>query len=65
MCSHTWPEEPLKPPKTVFSPNQLYRKYMVFWEMFRPYMAFFKEVDAIDSWGRPRRSLMWMLAVVA
>ncbi|CAM9303462.1 unnamed protein product, partial [Ectocarpus sp. 6 AP-2014] len=55
MCSHTWPEEPLKPPKIVFSPNQLYRKGMVFWEMFRPYVTFLKEVDAISSWGRPRR----------
>ncbi|CAB1100573.1 unnamed protein product [Ectocarpus sp. CCAP 1310/34] len=64
MCSHTWPEEPLKPPKIVFSPNQLYRKGMVFWEMFKPYVTFLKEVDAINSWGRPRRSLMWMLAVV-
>lgn len=51
---------PFSPPHArftlqVFSPNQLYRKGMVFWEMFRPYVTFLKEVDAISSWGSPRR----------
>ncbi|CAN0020412.1 unnamed protein product [Laminaria digitata] len=54
-CSHLWPEEPLKPGKLHFSPNQLYRKGMLFWEMFRPYLNFMKEADAVVSWGSPWR----------
>eukprot|EP00904_Undaria_pinnatifida_P005631 jgi/Undpi1/2198/HiC_scaffold_12.g05584.m1 len=55
-CSHLWPEEPLQPEKMHFSPNQLYRKGMLFWEMFLPYLNFMREADAIMCWGRPWRS---------
>lgn len=38
-----------------FSPNELYRKGMVFWQMAQPYLSFMKEADAIMCWGRPWR----------
>eukprot|EP00752_Nemacystus_decipiens_P007785 g6953.t1 len=65
MCSHTWPEEPLKQGKIHFSPNELYRKGMVCWQMAQPYVGFMKEADAIMCWVRPWRSLLWMVALVA
>lgn len=44
-----------------FSPNELYRKGMVCWQMAQPYVSFMKETDAIFCWGRPWRR--WVLGV--
>ncbi|CAM9259759.1 unnamed protein product, partial [Scytosiphon promiscuus] len=63
-CSHTWPEERANPDETAFSPNQLYRKGMLCYEMAKPYVNFLKETDSIFCWERPRRSLLWMIALV-
>lgn len=44
-------------PPQYFSPNELYRKGMVCWQMAQPYVSFMKEADAIVCWGRPWKRL--------
>ncbi len=49
------PKSTLLLPRQVFSPNELYRRGMLCWEMAQPYVKFLKDANAIMSWGSPWR----------
>ncbi|CAM9810991.1 unnamed protein product, partial [Discosporangium mesarthrocarpum] len=64
MCSHMWPEEPFQPAPGRFSPNKLYRKAVLLWELFKPYANALREINEVLSWDRPLGTLKWIVLIV-
>ncbi|CAM9100195.1 unnamed protein product [Laminaria digitata] len=63
-CSHIWPEEPEASPVVPFSPNLVYFKAMLLWELAQPYLKFMQGACAVVYWVFPWTSLLCLVAIV-